>query len=129
MIGLDGEKMSKSKGNLVFVSKLLGAGMSPQVIRIALTMEHFQKDRMWSDESIRRAQALSNKIESALSRSEVAPTQDLLKEIVDSLADNLDTPRAYAAIEKWCDRTADGDEGGSAGEVSRTLDSYLGLAF
>ena len=129
MIGLDGEKMSKSKGNLVFVSKLLGAGMSPQVIRIALTMEHFQKDRMWSDENIRRAKALSTKIESALSRSEVAPTQDLVKEIVDSLADNLDTPRAYAAIEKWCDRTADGDEGGSAGEVSRTLDSYLGLAF
>ena len=129
MIGLDGEKMSKSKGNLVFVSKLLHAGMSPQVIRIALTMEHYQKDRMWSDENIRRAQALSTKIESALSRSEVAPTQDLVKEIVDSLADNLDTPRAYAAIEKWCDRTADGDEGGSAGEVSRTLDSYLGLAF
>jgi L-cysteine:1D-myo-inositol 2-amino-2-deoxy-alpha-D-glucopyranoside ligase len=92
-------------------------------------MEHYQKDRMWSDENIRRAQALSNKIESALSRSEVAPTQDLVKEIVDSLADNLDTPRAYAAIEKWCDRTADGEEGGSAGEVSRTLDSYLGLAF
>ena len=129
MIGLDGEKMSKSKGNLVFVSKLLGAGMSPQVIRIALTMEHFQKDRMWSDENIRRAQALSTKIESALSRSEVAPTQDLVKEIVDSLADNLDTPRVYAAIENWCDRTANGDEGGSAGEVSRTLDSYLGLAF
>jgi L-cysteine:1D-myo-inositol 2-amino-2-deoxy-alpha-D-glucopyranoside ligase len=129
MIGLDGEKMSKSKGNLVFVSKLLDAGMSPQVIRIALTMEHYQQDRMWSDENIRRAQALSTKIESALSRSEVAPTQYLVKEIVDSLADNLDTPRAYEAIAKWCDRTADGDEGGSAGEVSRTLDSYLGLAF
>jgi L-cysteine:1D-myo-inositol 2-amino-2-deoxy-alpha-D-glucopyranoside ligase len=129
MIGLDGEKMSKSKGNLVFVSKLLDAGMSPQVIRIALTMEHYQQDRMWSDENIRRAQALSTKIESVLSRSEVAPTQYLVKEIVDSLADNLDTPRAYEAIEKWCDRTADGDEGGSAGEVSRTLDSYLGLAF
>ena len=33
MIGLDGEKMSKSKGNLVFVSKLVAAGRDPMAIR------------------------------------------------------------------------------------------------
>ena len=36
MIGLDGEKMSKSRGNLVFVSRLRGDGVDPMAIRLAL---------------------------------------------------------------------------------------------
>jgi L-cysteine:1D-myo-inositol 2-amino-2-deoxy-alpha-D-glucopyranoside ligase len=36
MIGLDGEKMSKSRGNLVFVSDLLKNGVDSNALRIAL---------------------------------------------------------------------------------------------
>ncbi len=129
MVGLDGEKMSKSRGNLVFVSKLLARGVSPQAIRIALTLNNYQEDRMWSDELLRRASVLSSKIENALSRSEVAPTDRIVQEVVDALSNNLDTPSVYAAIEKWCEQTIKGAEGGSAGEISRALDGYLGLAF
>ena len=129
MIGLDGEKMSKSRGNLVFVSKLLQAGIAPNVIRIALTLHHYQEDRMWSENLLHRAQSLSSKIETALSRSEVAPALHTIQQIADALADNLNTPAAYLAIEQWCDETAHGIEGGSAGEMSRALDSYLGLGY
>ena len=129
MIGLDGEKMSKSRGNLVFVSKLLEAGIAPNVIRIALTLHHYHEDRMWSQDLLHRAQSLSSKIETALSRSEVAPTNQCIQRITDAISGNLDTPAAYSAIEQWCDATAQGSEGGSAGEISRALDSYLGLGY
>ena len=129
MIGLDGEKMSKSKGNLVFVSELLKSGVKPEEIRIALMMNHYQSDRMWSLELLDSAKHLSNKIAVALSKSDVAPSQILIQEIVDALSDNLNTPRALRAIEDWCDKTNLGSVGGSAGEVSRALDTYLGLGF
>jgi cysteinyl-tRNA synthetase len=48
MVGLDGEKMSKSKGNLVFVSKLLKEGIDPMTLRHALLSERYSEDRMWS---------------------------------------------------------------------------------
>ena len=48
MIGLDGEKMSKSRGNLVFVSKLRGAGVDPMAIRLALLDGHYRVDREWT---------------------------------------------------------------------------------
>ncbi len=45
MIGLDGEKMSKSRGNLVFVSKLRGEGVDPAAIRLGLLSGHYRVDR------------------------------------------------------------------------------------
>src|ERR1019366_8263481 len=40
MVGYDGAKMSKSRGNLVFVSTLLSDGVDPMVIRLALLAHH-----------------------------------------------------------------------------------------
>ena len=50
MISLDGEKMSKSRGNLVFVSRLLADGVDPMAIRVALLAGHYRADRPWSDD-------------------------------------------------------------------------------
>ena len=49
MIGYQGEKMSKSKGNLVFVSKLREAGSDSMAIRLALLANHYRSDREWDD--------------------------------------------------------------------------------
>ena len=129
MIGLDGEKMSKSKGNLVFVSKLIGEGVEPTAIRTALMLEHYQKDRMWNREKLDFAIRFVARMRSALSREVVAPTATLVQNIADALANNLDTPSIFALLEEWCQRTESGENGGSAGELSRALDAYLGLAF
>ena len=128
MIGLDGEKMSKSKGNLIFVSKLLSQNVAPQALRLALIAQHYQSDRMWSHELLNRAEALLRKIEDALARTEVAPTSPVISEMVSALADNLNTPKVIQIIETWCDCTIGGETGGSAGEMSRALDTYLGIA-
>ncbi|HHU45417.1 MAG TPA: cysteine--1-D-myo-inosityl 2-amino-2-deoxy-alpha-D-glucopyranoside ligase, partial [Actinomycetales bacterium] len=50
MIGLDGTKMSKSLGNLVFVSKLVEAGTDPSAIRLGVFAGHYRSDRDWSDD-------------------------------------------------------------------------------
>ena len=128
MVGLDGEKMSKSKGNLVLVSNLIASGIDPMVIRFALMDSHYSKDRMWSAELIPIAQARVDRIRSALSRSEVAPTDKLFRDIANALGDDLDTPSTLALIDTWVEETEAGSIGGSAGELSRFLDATLGLA-
>lgn len=128
MVGLDGEKMSKSKGNLVFVSKLVAAGVDPMVIRLALLSSAYGRDRMWSDEVLIEAQNRMARLQSALSRNEVAPTQECVALIIASLADNLDTVRAIKAIDLWINQTESGLTGGSTGELSRALDTFLGIA-
>jgi len=129
MVGLDGEKMSKSKGNLVFVSKLLAERIDPVVIRFALLQSHYSEDRMWSNETLESAQREVERIRSALSRNEVAPTAELGAEIISSLSQNLNTPRIMDLLQQWVKATEDGEIGGSTGELSRLLDSALGLAF
>ena len=127
MIGLDGEKMSKSKGNLVFVSKLRQDGVSPAVIRLALFADKYSSDRMWSKELLDSAAEFLDRLLSALSRQEVAPTFEVVQELVNALADDLDTPRVFLALSNWCARTEAGQMGGSPGEISRALDTYLGI--
>jgi len=127
MIGLDGEKMSKSKGNLVFVSTLRQDGVSPALIRLALFADKYSSDRMWSKELLESADELLDRLLSTISRQEVAPTFEVVQEIVNALADDLDTPRVFVALSNWCARTEAGQVGGSPGEISRALDTYLGI--
>ena len=128
MVGLDGEKMSKSKGNLVFVSKLIRAGVDPMVIRLALLSAVYGRDRMWSDSVLDEARNRMDRLQSALSRNEVAPTNECIALIIASLADNLDTVRAIKAIDTWIEKTESGLTGGSSGELSRAIDTLLGIA-
>ena len=128
MIGLDGEKMSKSKGNLVFVSKLLQAGHQPETIRMALLSRHYRSDFMWNDNALHDAKVRIERIRSALAREDVAPTAPAIDGFIAALANDLDTVAALAIIDKWCVDTEAGIIGGNAGELARALDLYLGIA-
>lgn len=57
MVGLDGEKISKGRGKLVFVSKLRGEGIDPAVIRLGLLSGHYWQDRPWTDQVLEVAQS------------------------------------------------------------------------
>lgn len=133
MIGYEGEKMSKSKGNLVFVSKLLEQGIDPLVIRWALLKGHYQTDRNWTDELLMQASTEVELVRSALSKSEVVDPNQSLKSIADALANNLDTESALEMIIKWSQESLDLDKKGefvnSAGLMSRGIDALLGLSF
>ena len=128
MVGLDGEKMSKSKGNLVFVSKLLSDGTDPMVLRHALLSEKYSEGRMWSAETLNSSSARVAKLRSALSLIECAPTDQVINAIAHSIASDLDSPKALETLDKWADDSINGESGGSVGELSRFIDSALGLA-
>ena len=57
MVGYQGAKMSKSLGNLVFVSQLRAAGVDPMAIRLALLAHHYRADWEWTDAVLAQAQA------------------------------------------------------------------------
>jgi L-cysteine:1D-myo-inositol 2-amino-2-deoxy-alpha-D-glucopyranoside ligase len=127
MIGLDGEKMSKSKGNLVFVSKLVATGRDPMAIRWALMKDHYRDDRMWTEELLIAAERDLSALRSALAQTDVASTTELIDLIVDSLSDDLNTQGVIAAINSWVARTQSGETDGKANSLVKVLDALLGI--
>ena len=133
MVGYQGEKMSKSKGNLVFVSKLINKGVDPIVIRWALLSDHYQSYREWTDDLLVKSQNEVDLVRQALSKSEVIDPNKYLKLIADALANNLDSPTALNSILQWSELSIkevnSGDLVNGAGQMSRGLDALLGLSF
>jgi len=128
MIGLNGEKMSKSKGNLVFVSKLLSEQVDPMVIRWALLSGHYQQDRQWSSDLLVTAQDQLDQVRSALARSEVAKTDRLIADLIGDIANNLDTPTALNRLLIWAKQSESDPVVNQSGQISRAIDALLGLA-
>ena len=127
MIGLDGEKMSKSKGNLVLVSTLVANGVDPMAIRYALMSHHYRNDQMWSAGVLERAQSSLERLRKALTMNTVYESDGLMQMIISGLANDLDTPAVIAAIEKWVEKTLQSSTGGDATAVRAGLDALLGL--
>jgi L-cysteine:1D-myo-inositol 2-amino-2-deoxy-alpha-D-glucopyranoside ligase len=133
MIGLDGEKMSKSRGNLVFVSKLRGEGVDPMAIRLALLSGHYRTDRAWTPDLLREAEQRLVTWRRAVARTAGAPAAPVLQGLRERLSDDLDSPGAIAVVDRWAARTlaaADGDdlEDGAPAVVCDAVDALLGVA-
>jgi L-cysteine:1D-myo-inositol 2-amino-2-deoxy-alpha-D-glucopyranoside ligase len=127
MIGLDGEKMSKSRGNLVLVSKLRGAGIDPMAIRLALLDGHYRSDREWTGGRLPAAEARLARWREAVAKQSAAPASATLAEIRARLADDLDTNGAITAIDNWV-ASADGDDPDAPALMRAALDALLGIA-
>jgi len=94
MVFKDGEKMSKSLGNLVFVDQLRTL-WDPRSIRIAIIEHHYRKEWEWDETLMPRSAArLTQWVAS------VGGTQsDLLDSVRACLDNDLDTPGALALID------------------------------
>lgn len=101
MMALDGNKMSKSKGNLVFVSRLRGDGVDPMVIRLALLAGHWRADRSWTPDLLDVAAARLARWREAVRLPAGPGAAPLVAGLRQHLADDLDTPRALAAVDAW----------------------------
>ena len=127
MIGLDGEKMSKSRGNLVLVSKLRAAGVDPMAIRLALLDGRYRDDREWTGGRLPAAERRLARWRDAIARSAGADGDAVLAEVRDRLADDLDTAAAMAAVDKWSgDPSAEDPK--APGLVRDLVDALLGVA-
>ncbi|MGI8331898.1 cysteine--1-D-myo-inosityl 2-amino-2-deoxy-alpha-D-glucopyranoside ligase [Actinomadura scrupuli] len=130
MVALDGEKMSKSKGNLVFVSRLRGAGTDPMAIRLALLAHHYRSDWEWTAPELATAEARLGRWREAAHLSAGPPAAPLLDEVRHRLADDLDAPGALAAVDRWAGRAlaGAGDDALAPGQVRALADALLGVA-
>lgn len=107
LLALDGEKMSKSLGNLEFVHRLASRGTDPRAIRLALLAEHYRAHSEWTVERLGEAQARldawlawSREAREASSSTETHEAgQALLGRLRTALADDLDAPAAIRAID------------------------------
>ncbi len=129
MIGLDGEKMSKSRGNLVFVSRLRGQGVDPAAIRLALLNGHYREDRYWTDELLADAERRLARWRDAVRRDGAPDASGVIAEVRRHLADDLNTPGALAALDFWAAEATDrGGRSTTAGaDVAATVDALLGV--
>jgi L-cysteine:1D-myo-inositol 2-amino-2-deoxy-alpha-D-glucopyranoside ligase len=126
MIGLDGEKMSKSRGNLVFVSKLRSQGVDPNAIRLALLAGHYRGDRPWTADLLTDAQERIGTWRAAVARDTGPDAAPLVAALRDRLADDLDTPGALAAVDDWA--AGGGDDATAPALVRDAVDALLGVA-
>ena len=129
MVAYQGEKMSKSKGNLVFVSRLRKDGVDPMVIRMVLLAQHYRTDWEYSDDLLAAAQERLDTWRTALSGNTAPAGEPLIAELRERLSDDLDTPGALAAMDDWAARSVAGEgaDPTAAGIVARTLDALLGV--
>jgi L-cysteine:1D-myo-inositol 2-amino-2-deoxy-alpha-D-glucopyranoside ligase len=130
MVGLAGHKMSKSRGNLVFVSALRRAGVDPMAIRLALLEHHYRSDWEWTEAEIPRAEGRLARWRQAVSHPDGPSGDEPLAAVRAALADDLDAPRALAAVDRWVVRQHDrgGSDPAGPGVVSRAVDALLGIA-
>jgi L-cysteine:1D-myo-inositol 2-amino-2-deoxy-alpha-D-glucopyranoside ligase len=129
MVGLDGQKMSKSLGNLVLVSRLRTAGVDPMAVRLALLSQHYRTDWMWTDEILAAAQERLTlwreavRLESALNADEVIAALRV------ALADDLNAPAALAAVDAWAGASTaiDSEDEEAPLLVAHAVDALLGV--
>ncbi|RVW04350.1 cysteine--1-D-myo-inosityl 2-amino-2-deoxy-alpha-D-glucopyranoside ligase [Rhodococcus xishaensis] len=129
MIGLDGEKMSKSRGNLVFVSKLRGEGVDPAAIRLGLLAGHYRTDRPWTDELLATAQERLSLWRKAAGLGSGPSADDTIARLRQHLADDLDTPKALDAVDGWVRRALDhgGPDASAPSALATAVDALLGI--
>ncbi|WP_440902105.1 cysteine--1-D-myo-inosityl 2-amino-2-deoxy-alpha-D-glucopyranoside ligase [Actinosynnema sp.] len=130
MIGLDGEKMSKSRGNLVFVSKLRSTGVDPGAIRLALFAGHYREDRPWTDELFTEAGVRLALWRSAANLESGPSADDVVARVREHLGNDLDTPKALAALDAWAREAWDrgGPDAEAPGVFRTAVDALLGIA-
>jgi L-cysteine:1D-myo-inositol 2-amino-2-deoxy-alpha-D-glucopyranoside ligase len=112
LIGKDGHKMSKSLGNLVFVDALRKE-WDPMAIRLGIVEHHYRVEWEWDDDLMPRS---AKRLDAWRGAAGGRPS-GLLDEVRHALDDDLDTPRAVAAIDAAAER----------GDDARPAASLLGV--
>jgi L-cysteine:1D-myo-inositol 2-amino-2-deoxy-alpha-D-glucopyranoside ligase len=137
MVGYDGAKMSKSGGNLVLVSALREAGVDSRAVRLALLAHRYRSDWAWTDAALAAGEARLVRWRDAVAHASGPPAADLVASVRAALHDDLDSPRALAAIDVWVDAVLGGSTGeehpvdhhdqAAPGTVRTLVDALLGV--
>ncbi len=129
MIGLDGEKMSKSRGNLVLVSRLREGGTDPMAVRLGCWPGTTGRTGSGSRPRWPRRSRRLARWRQAVALASGPAAEPVLDRVRERLADDLDTPAALAAVDRWADEalTRGGPSTSAPGLVRDLVDALLGV--
>ncbi|WP_236863364.1 cysteine--1-D-myo-inosityl 2-amino-2-deoxy-alpha-D-glucopyranoside ligase [Brevibacterium daeguense] len=127
MVGLDGEKMSKSRGNLVFVSKLLEDGVDPMVIRLVLLSHHYRSDWSFHESDLAEAEQRLELWRAAAKLGSSLGAEVVVANLRQELSDDLDTPAALGVIDDWASAALSETAGAETDEIVAAVDALLGV--
>lgn len=126
MVAYQGTKMSKSLGNLVFVSELVKTA-DPRAIRLALMRHHYRSDWEWFDSDIVTASKMLDRLHQA-AHAPAGPDPDLYADRVRVALDNdLDAPAALHALMELADAILGGGDNPTAPTLLRDLGALVGV--
>ncbi|MEL4357117.1 MULTISPECIES: cysteine--1-D-myo-inosityl 2-amino-2-deoxy-alpha-D-glucopyranoside ligase [unclassified Luteococcus] len=132
MVALDGEKMSKSKGNLELVSRLRQQGHDPMAIRLALLGHHFRSDWEWTAADLAAAEERLDQWRRAVALSAAVGVVDTIQAARTALRTNLDAPAALREIDAWASQSLaagpDGLDPQAPAQLATFVDAVLGVA-
>ncbi len=136
MVGLDGAKMSKSRGNLVLVSKLLEQGEDPMVVRLVLLAQHYRRPWDWDEELVAAARQRLDLWRRAC-RSGAGDGLPVIATLREQLRDDLNAPAALTTVDAWATAVLSReptpvhrgsiDIGSLDHQVARAVDALLGI--
>ena len=110
-VTVDGEKMSKSLGNIILVNELTQK-YHGEVIRLALLSTHYRQALDWNDNVIYQAKKLLDKLYSLLNElNEVKEIKEPENDLIEILLDDLNTPGLLANINKLIKNAGSLEEG------------------
>ena len=128
MVAYQGEKMSKSLGNLVFVSKLRGSGVDPMALRTALLPHHYRSDWEWTDADLTTATERLSRWRAALPGTSREAAEELVVSVRAALAEDLDTPAVVQLLDDWAAKAgSDASDPSGADLVRDLVDARLGI--
>lgn len=125
MVALDGEKMSKSLGNLVLISKLRASGTDPMAIRLTLLAHHYRSDWEWFADELAQATTKLASWRKVFSQGNGA--KNVVQQMVSALLQDLDTPTAIAIVDDWVAQTLSGDASEPTNDMASAVDALLGI--
>jgi len=130
MVGLDGEKMSKSKGNLVLVSRLREQGVDPMAIRLVLLSHHHLAEWSWTDADLDANIARLARWRAAVSGPTSVDAAQTVMAVRAAVADDLHADGALEAIDAWAAASGvvDEDSDGARDTIRTLVDGLLGVA-
>jgi L-cysteine:1D-myo-inositol 2-amino-2-deoxy-alpha-D-glucopyranoside ligase len=127
MVSYEGEKMSKSLGNLVFVSDLLKVA-DPRAIRLALLRHHYRSGFEWYDTDLDEAVALLHRLLAAAELASGPDPAPFAQRVRDAIDNDLDAPHALEALDDLASAILSGGSDESAPVVLRELGQLVGVS-
>jgi L-cysteine:1D-myo-inositol 2-amino-2-deoxy-alpha-D-glucopyranoside ligase len=113
----------------VFVSRLRADKVDPGAIRLALFAGHYREDRPWTAQLLADAEARLARWREAVSLETGPSAEDTVTRLRDHLSDDLDTPKALAAIDAWASEALrrDGTDPAAPALIRDAVDALLGI--